>query len=78
MPAEAVRLNRQTIRAMVDAGGAAASRAAAIDGDTIGLGAAARAEAPDGRRFRDIIATEGMAGMKAARALQFDRPWLER
>jgi enoyl-CoA hydratase/carnithine racemase len=75
MPAEAVLLNRQTIRSMVDGGGGAAARAAALDGDTIALGAAARAEAPDGRRFRDIIATEGMAGMKAAQ--QFDKPWLK-
>jgi enoyl-CoA hydratase/carnithine racemase len=78
MPAEAVQVNRQTIRSIVDAGGGAASRAAALDGDTIGLGAAARAEAPDGRRFRDILAAEGMAGMKAARAMQYDRPWLNR
>jgi hypothetical protein len=33
--------------------------------------------APDGRTFREIIASEGIDGM-SAREAQFDTPWLRR
>ncbi len=78
MPREAVLLNRRSIGAAADAGGAAAARAAAIDGDLATLLAADRAAAPDGRTFRSIIDTEGMDGLKRARAAQWDQPWLRR
>lgn len=76
MPRQAVRRNRATIDAAADAAGASAERRAALDGDTQTLVAAASAEAPDGRRFRDVIRDEGMSGMKAARAQQYQTPWL--
>jgi enoyl-CoA hydratase/carnithine racemase len=76
MPREAVRLNRRAIDAAAEAAGDAAARAAAVDGDANTLDASARASAPDGRTFRSIIAAEGMAGMKQARALQYSEPWL--
>jgi hypothetical protein len=37
---------------------------------------AKHATAPDGRTFRSIIASEGMAGLKAAREAQYTDPWL--
>lgn len=76
MPRESVRRNRRTIDAVADAAGEARARAAAIDGDTETLGAAPAATAPDGRTFQEILRAEGMAGMKAARAQQYDSPWL--
>jgi enoyl-CoA hydratase/carnithine racemase len=76
MPRESVLLNRRTIAAAADAAGEANARAAALDGDTATLLAADRATAPDGRTFRSIIESEGMDGMKRARAAQYDSPWL--
>lgn len=76
MPRESVLLNRRTIATAADASGEASARAAALDGDTATLLAASRATAPDGRTFRSIIATEGMDGMKQARAAQYSIPWL--
>jgi enoyl-CoA hydratase/carnithine racemase len=76
MPRESVVLNRRTIQAAADAAGDAAARAAALDGDTVTLLASARATAPDGRTFRSIIESEGMDGLKRARAAQYDTPWL--
>jgi hypothetical protein len=35
-----------------------------------------RASAPDGRTFREIIAAEGVEGLKRARAQQYREPWL--
>jgi enoyl-CoA hydratase/carnithine racemase len=75
MPTEAVLLNRRTVDAVADAieaTGLAAGRAH----DAITLANAARAEAPDGRTFRDILDAEGMAGMKEARRRQWDKSWL--
>jgi enoyl-CoA hydratase/carnithine racemase len=76
MPLDAVRLNRQTIDAVLDAAGSAPGRHAAIAGDARTLSAAAAATAPDGRTFRSILDTEGIEGMKAARAAQYTTPWL--
>jgi enoyl-CoA hydratase/carnithine racemase len=76
MPRESVLLNRRTIDAAADAAGDSAARAAALDGDTATLLASARATAPDGRTFRSIIESEGMDGLKQARAAQYDTPWL--
>ena len=49
-----------------------------LDQDLATLLAADRAAAPDGRTFRSIIDTEGMDGLKRARAAQWDQPWLRR
>jgi enoyl-CoA hydratase/carnithine racemase len=76
MPREAVALNRSAIDAVADSAGDAAARAVAIERDAETLAASERAAAPDGRTFRDIIATEGMAGLKTARAAQYEQPWL--
>jgi len=76
MPRDAVLLNRRSIDAIADAAGDAVSRAARLAHDTVTLSMSATATAPDGRRFRDILDTEGMAGVKAARAQQYSDPWL--
>ena len=78
MPRESALLNRRTIGAAADAAGDAAARAAALDGDAATLLASGRATAPDGRTFRSIIESEGMDGLKRARAAQYDTPWLRR
>ena len=76
LPREAVLLNRRAIDAVADAAGDAAGRVAALAADATTLANSARATAPDGRSFRAIIDSEGMAGLKAARAAQYDTPWL--
>jgi enoyl-CoA hydratase/carnithine racemase len=76
MPREAARLNRRAIAAVADAGGEATARVASIAHDTETLFASDRATAPDGRTFRTIIDTEGMDGLKQARAAQYADPWL--
>jgi enoyl-CoA hydratase/carnithine racemase len=76
MPREGAQLNRRAIDAVADAAGEAAGRVAALAHDSVTLSMAAHAKAPDGRTFRSIIQTEGMPGLKAARAAQFDGPWL--
>lgn len=78
MPRQAVRLNRFTIDAITAAGGDSERRSAALDGDAATLAASARATAPDGRSFAEIIAAEGIAGLKAARQQQYREPWLRR
>jgi enoyl-CoA hydratase/carnithine racemase len=76
MPREAALLNRRAVDAVADAAGDAAGRVAARGHDTVTSSMAAHALAPDGRTFRSIIDTEGMAGVKAARQAQYTDPWL--
>jgi enoyl-CoA hydratase/carnithine racemase len=76
LPREALLLNRRAIDAVADASGDAAGRVAALAADAVTLANSGRATAPDGRTFREIIATEGMSGVKAARVAQYDAPWL--
>jgi enoyl-CoA hydratase/carnithine racemase len=76
LPRETVVLNKRTVDATADASGDAAGRVAAAARDVVTLSNSQHATAPDGRTFREIIDTEGMAGVKAARAAQFDEPWL--
>jgi len=76
MPRDAVLLNRRSIDAIVAAAGDAASRAALIGYDSLTLSTSHTATAPDGRRFREILDAEGMAGVKAAREQQYVEPWL--
>ena len=78
MPRQAVLLNRRAADAVADACGGAAARAAALTADTDTLTASKFATAPDGRTFREIIAAEGVAGLKRARAAQYESPWLSR
>ena len=75
MPREASSLNLATIDAVADAVGEL-RRQTALAHDAETLVASPRATAPDGRSFREIIAAEGVAGLKAARAAQYDEPWL--
>ena len=72
LPREALLLNKRAVDAVADAAGDAAGRVAGLSGDAMTLANSARANAPDGRAFRDIIATEGMDGLKAARRAQYD------
>ncbi|HVU71422.1 MAG TPA: enoyl-CoA hydratase/isomerase family protein [Mycobacteriales bacterium] len=76
MPREATTLNKRAIDAVADAADDPARRQAAIEHDAVTLDTAKRALAPDGRAFADIIATEGMRGLKAAREQQWTEPWL--
>ena len=78
MPREAVLLNRQTIDAITEVSGVAAGRSAGLSHDALTLASSSRATAPDGRPFREIIAVEGIAGLKAARAAQYSEPWLRK
>ncbi len=76
MPREAVLANRRSIDATADASGDSAARQIARSQDSLTLAIADRASAPDGRSFRAILDADGMDGLKAARALQYTRPWL--
>jgi hypothetical protein len=71
-----VLLNRRAVDAAADASGDEAGRAAGLAHDAVTLSMAGHATAPDGRTFRDIIAAEGMAGLKTARSAQYSEPWL--
>jgi enoyl-CoA hydratase/carnithine racemase len=76
LPREAVALNKRAVDAVADASGDASGRAAGLTHDAVTLTASVRAAAPDGRTFREIIATEGVEGLKRARAQQYREPWL--
>jgi enoyl-CoA hydratase/carnithine racemase len=76
LPREAALLNKRAVDAIADAAGDAAGLVAGRAHDSVTLSNSARATAPDGRTFRQILDTEGMSGMKAARAAQYDEPWL--
>lgn len=78
LPRDAVVLNKRTIDAIADASGDAAGRVAGSAHDAITLSNSQHATAPDGRTFREIIANEGIDGMKRAREAQFDAPWLRK
>lgn len=76
MPREALGLNKAAIEAVLESSGRAQGRTAGRERDAITKTAAARARAPDGRTFEDILRDEGMAGMKAARGQQYAENWL--
>ncbi len=75
-PREAAILNKAAVNATADAMGRADGRAAGRTRDMVTVSNARYAEAPDGRRFADILATEGVTGLKAARDSQFTGSWL--
>jgi enoyl-CoA hydratase/carnithine racemase len=77
LPREAVLLNKRLVDAVADASGDAAGRLAGAAHDALTLSNSGRAVAPDGRTFREIIATEGTDGLKRARAAQYESQWLE-
>jgi enoyl-CoA hydratase/carnithine racemase len=76
MPSEGVTLNKRAVDAAADAvelPGSLAGRAY----DAVTLANSARAAAPDGRNFRRILESEGVAGIKRARDQQWRAPWLD-
>ena len=78
MPREAPGLNKAAIEAVLERSGRAEGRIAGRARDAETKLAASQARAPDGRRFEEILQTEGMEGMKKARAQQYDENWLPR
>jgi enoyl-CoA hydratase/carnithine racemase len=76
LPREALLLNKRAIDSVADASGDAAGRIAGLAADSVTLANSGRAAAPDGRTFREIIDSDGMSGLKAARAAQYDAAWL--
>jgi enoyl-CoA hydratase/carnithine racemase len=76
LPREAVALNKRAVDAVADASGDAAGRGSGLARDAVTLAASGRASAPDGRTFREILAAEGLEGLKRARAQQYGAPWL--
>jgi enoyl-CoA hydratase/carnithine racemase len=77
MPRQALHLNKVCIENVMEASGRAAGRLAGRAQDAITKSMAPAAEAPDGRRFEDILRAEGIEGLKRARELQYDQPWLD-
>jgi enoyl-CoA hydratase/carnithine racemase len=76
MPAEAITLNKRAVDAAADAvelPGSLAGRAH----DAVTLANSARAAAPDGRSFRQILENDGVGGVKRARDQQWRTPWLD-
>jgi enoyl-CoA hydratase/carnithine racemase len=76
LPKEGLLLNKRAIDAVADSGGDAAGRVAGVAADATTLANSGRATAPDGRTFTEIIAAEGMDGIKSARAAQYATAWL--
>lgn len=76
MPREALHLNKASIEAVLESGGRAAGRIAGRAQDAITKTMASAARAPDGRLFEQVLRSEGMDGLKAARSLQYDANWL--
>jgi enoyl-CoA hydratase/carnithine racemase len=76
MPREALGLNKAAIEAVLESSGQAEGRIAGRARDAVTKTAASAARAPDGRLFEEILRTEGMAGMKAARGQQYLENWL--
>jgi enoyl-CoA hydratase/carnithine racemase len=76
LPREATTLNKRNLDAIAEASGDAAGRLASAAYDALTLTNSPRANAPDGRSFREILNSEGMQGMKKARAAQYESPWL--
>jgi enoyl-CoA hydratase/carnithine racemase len=78
MPREALHLNKVCIENVMEASGRAAGRLTGRAHDAITKSMTYAAQAPDGRRFEDILRADGMEGMKAAREQQYRDPWLPR
>lgn len=76
MPREALHLNKACIETVMESSGRAAGRFAGRAHDAVTKTMSSSAKAPDGRFFEDILRTEGIAGLKAARAGQYSAPWL--
>lgn len=77
VPRESAILNKAAIDAMTDAIGHRAGRITGHAYDAITKAVAQSATAPDGRRFSDIVRTEGASGLKKARDQQFTGRWFD-
>jgi enoyl-CoA hydratase/carnithine racemase len=78
LPREGVLLNKAAIDRMTEASGRAAGRLVGRTHDAMTKAMARRARAPDGRLFEEILAAEGVEGVKRARDQQFEGGWLPR
>ncbi len=78
MPREGVLLNKAAIDRMLEASGREAGRRVGRAHDVLTKAMSRHARAPDGRLFEDILAAEGMDGLKRARDTQYSGPWLPR
>ncbi len=77
LPREGVLLNKACIDSMTDVMGGSAGRLVGRAIDTTTKAMAKYAEAPDGRKFEDILHAEGVEGVKKARDSQFKGAWLD-
>jgi enoyl-CoA hydratase/carnithine racemase len=76
MPRDATILNKAGINHMSEAMGRSAGRMVGRAYDSLTKSMAEQAQAPDGRRFSDILRSGGMAELKQARDTQFTGNWL--
>lgn len=77
VPLEGVLLNKRGIDSVAAAMGIGMARTVAPSVETLTRAASSLARAPDGRRFEEILASEGIAGLKRAQKEQFATRWLE-
>jgi enoyl-CoA hydratase/carnithine racemase len=76
MPRAATVLNKAGINQMGESMGFGAARLVGRAYDTLTKGMSAHAEAPDGRRFSEILSEGGIAALKQARDTQYQGDWL--
>lgn len=76
IPATGTLHNKAAIDAVKAAKDRETGRVAGQEHEAIARLEAKQAQAPDGRRFADILRDEGMKGLKAARDQQFKGNWL--
>lgn len=77
MPRDGVLLNKACIDNVAEASGRYLGRMVGRPFDAMTKTMAQTARAPDGRRFADILKSEGMGGLKKARNQQYQEPWLQ-
>jgi enoyl-CoA hydratase/carnithine racemase len=78
MPREAVVLNKASIDSILEAAGRGAGRSVGRLHDVLTRSMTHAAAAPDGRKFEQILASEGMQAFKEAHDSQYGQPWLKR
>jgi enoyl-CoA hydratase/carnithine racemase len=78
LPREGMLLNKVAINNVAEASGRAAGRLVGRAHDAITKSMSSAARAPDGRRFEEILQTEGVDGLKRARESQYRGSWLPR
>ena len=78
LPREGMLLNKIAINNVAEVTGRAAGRLVGRAHDAITKSMTSAARAPDGRRFEDILKSEGVDGLKRARDTQYRGTWLRR